>query len=286
MTAAETPGEALREIRFVLLDGREAPIADAATTEIAVHEGGVARDARIERDERRLSVALVVDSSEPMAAEFRLHFVDAVRSFIASLPDGSHLAVWTTGDRPQRVFDLDRDRGVGTGTASEVIARLRRVPALGGNTILDAVLEAARELRAEEGERKVVVFLSGSRAGFSSLDREGVVARGRAGKVEYTGVLVSDGALAGGSGDVAPEDYDYALGGLSRATAGRFERVLTPMNVSAPLGRVARDLRSTYRALWNGNREGGQGAKAGKKRAKIEVLVARPGVKPRVSEVF
>ena len=63
------------------------------------------------------------------------------------LPEGTRYAVWTTGDRPTKVVDSRRRRAA---AAQGPEARRSRT---GGNTLLDALVEASRDLQKKEGER-------------------------------------------------------------------------------------------------------------------------------------
>jgi hypothetical protein len=148
------------------------------------------------------------------------------------------------------------------------------VAPIGGNTILDAVVEAADDLKKLEGERKVVVFISAEGPGFSSDNREGVVDRVMKTGVEVAGVLVAETGESAGGGDVTSVDYNYVFSQLTEKTAGRFERPVTVMGTGAALRRVAADLGSTYRFAFHS---------PGNRRFKLALQVARPAVKIRMS---
>jgi hypothetical protein len=261
---------ARREARVVFLDAKDAPVVDISEADVAVTEDGVARPATLHREEDAAHIALLVDSSQPVATSYRHHFLDAVRAFLSGLADGSKVSVWTTGDRPRKVADA---LAAGADTTREILDALRRTPATGGNTVLDAVTEAAEDLRRAEGARRVVVFLSADGAGFMSRDREFIVRRGLESGAVFMGVLV--GADAEGGGEVSRLDYDYALGGLSRRSGGRYETPLTAMSAGAALQKVARDLRAGYTISWES---------AGTGRGRVDVQIAREKVRARLSD--
>lgn len=260
-------------LRAVVSDAKDAPIRDLETFDVSLTVSGATVSlTRFEKDERPARVALLIDSSQPLQNAYRLQFNDAAKAFVASLPSNTRLSVWTTGDRPTRVIDdLDVSED---GSALQVSRTLSRVAAMGGNTVLDAVIEAAEDLRKKEGERNIVVFLTAQGAGFSSTDRQGVVDRVLKTGVEVMGVSISERGEATGGGDVSPEEYDYVFGALTERTGGRLERPLTVMAASPALLRVAADLRSTYRLAFHFS---------GKRPASIALQVARPSVKVRLS---
>ena len=268
------PAAEMYSLRAVVSDGSGAAVRDLEATDVSLTEGGATLPlTRFEKDERPSRVALLVDSSQPMATSYRLYFVDAAKAFVASLPANTRVSIWATGDRPVKVVDdLDLE---GEASAREVVAGLSRHPLTGGNTILDALVEAAEDLQKTEGERKIVVFLSGVGPGFSNDHRQGIVQRVLATGVEVAGTLVTERGEASLGGDVSEEDYDYVFGALTDGTAGRLERSLSMMGASTALQRVAADLRSTYRLAYLRT--------TGSRRARLALQVARPAVKVRLS---
>ena len=64
------------------------------------------------RDQRPLDLALVVDTSQPMASLYRLNVLEPVVQFLGHLPEGTQFVVWTTGDRPTKAVDYGDDPAV------------------------------------------------------------------------------------------------------------------------------------------------------------------------------
>jgi hypothetical protein len=122
-----TPPPEVRTVVVSMTDASGAPVEDVRLEEVALLENGVARQlTRVEPDSRPLTLAMIVDSSEPIATSFRLHLVDAVLRFLSRLPAGSEYAVWTTGDRPTKIVDFTGDKGA-------ALEPLKRVLPRGGN---------------------------------------------------------------------------------------------------------------------------------------------------------
>ena len=260
-------------LRAVVSDSKDAPIRDLEISDVSLTVAGATVPlTRFEKDERPARVALVIDSSGPMQNAFRLQFNEAAKAFVASLPSNTRLSVWTTGDRPTRVIDdLDVSED---GSAQQVSKTLSRQVSMGGNTILDGIIEAAEDLKKKEGERSVLVFLTAEGPGFANDNRQGIVDRVLRTGVEVTGTVISERGELTGGGDVSPADYDYVFATLTDRTGGRLERPLTVMAASAAMNRVAADLRSTYRLAFHFS---------GKKPGKIALQVARPSIKVRLS---
>jgi hypothetical protein len=260
-------------LRAVVLDARDTALRDLELSDVSLTVGGATAPlTRFEKDERPMRVALLIDSSQPMQNAFRLQFNEAAKAFVASLPSNTRVSVWTTGDRPTKMIDdLDVSE---EGSAQQVSKTLMRLASAGGNTILDAMVEAAEDLKKKEGERNVLVFLTAEGPGFANDNRQGIVDRVRRTGVEVTGALISERGEATGGGEVSPADYDYVFGTLTDSGGGRLERPLTVMAASDAIRRVAADLRSTYRVAFQSS---------GKKPSKIVLQVARPSVKVRLS---
>ena len=268
------PAQEVYSVRAVVSDSKGAPVRDLATADVSLTDGGAIMTLnRFEKDDRPTRIALLIDSSQPFGSAYRLQFIDAAKAFIGALPSNTRVSVWTTGDRPTKVIDdLDLSED---GTNRDVASRLARVPPMGGNTILDAVVEAAEELKKQEGERSVLVFLSGEGPGFAGDSRQSITDRVLKTGVEVMGVLVSENGEAAGGGEVTTVDYNYVFSALTEKTAGRFERPISVMGAGAALRKVAADLGSTYRLSFSAS---------GKRRFnKMALQVARLGVKVRLS---
>jgi VWFA-related protein len=259
-----------RTVTITVVDEKGAAVEGLATTEVAVLEGGSARTpTKLEQDRRPLTLAFIVDTSEPLATTFRLNILDAAVAFLGRLPEGSRFSVWTTGDRPTKVVDLSSDRGA-AGKA------LRRVVPQGGNVLLDALVEATRDLRDAEAVRAAVVVVTGMGPGFTNYDRRRVVDEVKGRGIVVHAITVDEGRQApAGSDAVGAVDYDYVLSELSASTGGSRENLLSAMGLDRALQNLNGLLRGQYRLTYEG---------APGRDKKLEVTVARPGAKVRVAQ--
>ncbi|HLA79300.1 MAG TPA: VWA domain-containing protein [Vicinamibacteria bacterium] len=271
---ASSPLE-LRTVTVVATDAKGAPVRGLGAADAVVVENGVAREVvELALDERPLTLALLVDNSAPMATPFRLTVLDAVVQFLNRLPEGARCAVWTTGDRPSKVADFGADPG-------QVASALKRSFPSGGNTLLDALVEVSDEMRKREGERLVVVAVTGSGIGFSNWDRFQVVERAKASRAQFLAVQFEETGppdLRGdGTDQVGRLDYDFVLGWLTRETGGRLERSLSAQGVGRALDALAADLSAQYRLSYR--------SLPGSKGNQLSIEVTRPDVKLRVGRV-
>src|SRR4029078_12573813 len=112
--------EETRSVTVTVTDEKGTPIDGLVAQDLAVLENGAVRTlTRVERDERPLRLAVLVDTSEPMRDHYRLQILDPLPRLLGRLPRGTEFAVWTTGDRPNKVVDY----GQGTAAAAKALSR-------------------------------------------------------------------------------------------------------------------------------------------------------------------
>jgi VWFA-related protein len=262
--AAAAPPAEVRSVLVSVTDEKGAPVPDVQRDEVAVLEAGVAREpTRVQHDERPLSLALLVDTTQVVSTIYRLNMVGAVTGFLGHLPAGSRFAIWTTGDRPARLVDFTDD-------PNEASNALKRVAPQGGSTMLDAIVEASRDLKKIEGARALVVAITGLGPEFSSRDRRRVVEdAGKSGAV-FMGIQFE----AGPTSFEDRQNYEYVFDNLAKDSGGLYQTLLSPMGMDNALQKIASEISSQYRVSFASLPE----AKVGK----IEVKIARPGVRVRV----
>lgn len=260
---ATAPGTEIRALTVTLLDEKGGTKVNVSAADVALLENGVTRDiTSFKPDTRPISAAILVDSSWEMGSSFRLNVVDAVAAFVNRLPEGTRYALWTTGDRPTKVVDHTDDRQA----AGEA---LRRVAPQGGNYVLDAVDQASADLRklAREGDRRVMVAVTGTGTEFSYVDKYRAAERGEEGVDLFLAVQIEDG---GADFDMRA-NISYVLDRVARATGGRYDIVLSAMGVDDALRKLSAHLRGGYRLAY--------ATLSDVKKRKLELKVARPGTR-------
>jgi VWFA-related protein len=236
------PGTEVRALTVTLLDEKGQEVTDISAADIALAENGVSRDVTSFKPDRRpVSVAVIVDTSAAMGSAYRLNVVDAVLGLVARLPEGARYAVWTTGDRPTKLVDHTDDRQA-AGVA------LRRVAPQGGNYMLDAFGEAAADLRklSREGDRSVVVAVTGTGPEFSYRDKYRAAEEAEKGAELFLSVQIEEG----GADFEMRTNLGYVMDRLARATGGRHEVILSAMGTDTALRKLSAHLRSGYRLAY------------------------------------
>jgi VWFA-related protein len=258
----------VRSLTVSVTDAKDAPVQGIEASEVAVMEDGVAREVvKVEPDRRPLTLAVLIDTSQAVGSEYRLNMVDAITGFLSHLPEGARYTLWTTGDRPTHLVELTDD-------PSLAAPALKRVVPQGGNTILDALVEASRELKSSEGgPRRLVVAITGLDTEFSNRERHQVVEQALATGAQFAAVQFD-------AGDIGFDDrarYEYVLSTITKESGGGYETLLSPMALRDALQRIGRGLAAQYRVVY--------AAAAGRsKHPKLEVKIARPDVKVRISQ--
>jgi Mg-chelatase subunit ChlD len=230
---------------------------------VALTENGVAREiTSFKPDRRPLSVAVIVDSSAALGASYRLNVVDAVAGLVARLPDDTRYALWTTGDRPTKVVDFTEDREA-AGKA------LRMVAPQGGNYMLDALAEAAADLKklGREGDRTVVIAVTSTGPELSYRDKYRSTEEAQKNAELFLAAQID----ASGEDLDARANLGYVLDQLASASGGRHELTLSAMGIDAALRKTTSALRAGYRVAY--------ATVPGLKKRKLEFTVARPKVR-------
>jgi hypothetical protein len=262
---ATAPGTEVRALTLTLLGEKGQEVTDISAADVALAENGVSRDiTSFKPDRRPLSVAVIVDTSAAVGASYRLNFVEAVVGLVARLPDGARYAVWTTGDRPTKIVDHTLER-------EEAGRALRLVAPQGGNYLLDAFGEASADLKklSREGDRTVVVAVTGTGPEFSYRDKHRAVEEAEKSAELFLSVQVDVGA----ADFEARSNLSYVMDRLARATGGRHEVILSAMGTDSALRKLSAHLRSGYRLAY--------ATLPDLKKRTLDLSVARPG-----TEVF
>jgi hypothetical protein len=257
-----TAPEELRELSVCIQDAEGRPAGGLQKSELALLENGVARTIRsLEPDDRRLTLAIVVDTSAAQDGVFRPDVVDPVSSLLRRLPEGSEFTIWGTSDRPTRLVELTSDLDL-------AVAGLLHAYRGGDNTLVDALPEAASYLKRREGARRVVLAISSTGPDASHRFKEASVAEARAGAEMFLAVEVV-GALPAEPG--SSDDRGYVLERLTRETGGKLVRVLSPMAIASAISQLETHLRSVYRMTYS--------SPAGLKQRRLRLEISRPGAR-------
>jgi VWFA-related protein len=263
---AIAPDTEVRALTVTILDDEGHPVDGLGVEDVALTENGVVRPITSFRlDDRPLTVALIVDTSQAVGNDYRLSVVEAITGLVARLPPGTLYALWTTGDRPTKVVDYTEER-------QEASKALVRLTPRGGNYVLDTLAEASKDLKSHgrEGDRSAIIAISGTGPEFSYLDRWRVADVAEENADLYLLLQVD----VGGAGFQQRADLGYVFDRLARSSAGEYDVILSFMGIDSALRKLSPYLRAGYRLAY--------ATVPDLKERRIEVEVARPGTEVRV----
>ena len=243
--AASSPST--RTVTLAVYTKKLAVVGDLKAEELAISEGG--RERRIlavEPDERRLDVAIVIDSSASVASSYRSELVPGVIEFWKAMRPGTAVAVWTTA--PAKVADFGADPAV-------VEPKLRTIAAAGGNYAVDSMTDACKELGPRGAPRRAVVYVGGASLLANAQNMAELMrAVGVARAVPMTVLVLAgaNGAGAGGMSGNAVHSFDVQgyFGGMTKGYFGFYAESLSPLAVAQWLRQAAADLNGQYRVVF------------------------------------
>lgn len=269
-------------VALLALDSEGTFVADLRPEEVIVLENGEPREVVDFRlDDRRLDVALVIDSSAEGTRNYLSHAYEDVPAFYSSLPEKTRVTVWSTGERPRRTGELKGDPEKMEKVVGQTFG------AGGPNALLDTLVDAAERLTRSSGRRRAIVAVSGASAGHTSWMPRDVTARVGKARTVVRAVMFRQGdeLLAARSSSVLRDpsnltmvgvmDHERILGSLARSTGGRFESTGTAVSVGGILQSFARELAGQYRLRYASVRTKGP--------RRVEVNITRAGVQSRLT---
>lgn len=260
-TAVQATEGHIREVPVAVYTKKEAPIDDLTAEEVEIKEDGKKRIViGVERDQRKVDVALILDSSEWMGPEYRATLVPAAMAFWRALPPEARLTIWTAGGKVSHVVEF----GVEPEAAEPVLQSL----AVGGPIFaLDTMIDASRHLQKERAKRRVVVIVTSStiQANKTLIDRTyRMIARTR---VTPMVILVKRVVNVGQKWDT-----ETIFEQMANGYGGSYDLALTPQASHKWLLRAAADITSQYLVRYESVAE---------KPGRPEVKVKRKGVRVR-----
>jgi hypothetical protein len=220
-------------IAATVTDRHDEPLAGVKPEEFELRENGKSRPLlRVERDQRPLSVALVVDSSAAMGMAYTTDVIPAVRALLDRLPEGTRFTVWTTGDRPTQVVPFGS-------TPAQGEALMRNVSAGQVNAAIDTINEAARAFEHEQARRTAVIVLTTAGPGEANPGLESPRASLRP---TYLALTV----------DLGPKNnqLDAMLTFLVERTAGVHHHVFSISSIATRYAKLLDFLDAQYRLAW------------------------------------
>ena len=240
-------------VAISVIDRSGAMVTDLRAEEVTLKEAGQARAVqRVERDQRPLALAVLVDSSDVMGKGYLRDLADPVMDFLAALPKEVDRTLMTIGTPPE-VLGLD--------DAAQARAALRARPSFGKLSLYDGIAEACNRLAQRRASRRAIVVVMTDR--FSEEDRQKALdAAARATPLVLAVQFLGAGAYASG------------LDSIVKWSGGRYDQVGAVSGVGKTLMKLVPELDAPWLVVY-------ETPSAAEKRS-VEVKVARKDTKVRV----
>jgi Ca-activated chloride channel homolog len=261
-----------RSIYTSVLDEDGVPVAALTADDFVVRENGVEREVLdVRRATDPLQIAVLVDTSEAV----RPHVNDlraGLRAFLTAVQGSQEIAFYEFGERPALIADYTRDQARQAAAIGELFARSGT-----GAYLLDAIIQASRDLRKREGRRPVIVVITTEGPEFSDRYHQTVLD-----EVRKTGATLHSFIFDQASTplfDTGRWEREFALAKGAKETGGRREYLLTSMALGDRLRDLSAELRNQYQIVYS--RPESLIAPDS-----VEISVRRPGVTARGAQAW
>jgi VWFA-related protein len=269
---AGQPGEQTLYASVIDKDGH--PVTGLGVTDFLVKEDGASREVlRVGRTADPIDLAIIVDTStaiQPYQNDVRR----ALTAFVTRMA-GEHstsVALLSMADRPTILTDY-------TTSVAELTRAVQRIFAQpnSGTVFQDTVSDAVKGLRKRENPRRAIVLITTEGTDFSNVPYERTLDSLKESGAGFHALVITDRSGAAIRDQLARERAIVIDSG-TRATGGRRDDLLSSMELSDALTRVAEDLTQQYKVVY-----GRPGSLVPPK--KIDVSVKRPDVDTRATLV-
>jgi Ca-activated chloride channel family protein len=242
-TSAWEPTED-RSVYTSVLDENGAPIPALTARDFIVRENGVEREVlEVRPATDPLEIAVLVDTSEavrPYVNDLRA----ALRGFVSSVRGRHEVALYEFGERPTLLADYSRDLTRHEAAVGRIFARTGS-----GAYLLDAIVDASRDLRRREGLRPVIVVITTDGPEFSDRYHRTVLD-----EVSKTGATLHSFVFEDRANlilDDATQERELTLANGAEETGGRRENLLTSMALGDRLRDLVSELKNQYQVVYS-----------------------------------
>lgn len=218
------------------------PIDDLRATDVIVREDGARREIlRVSRATEPIDIALLVDNSVAASGAV-VPMRSALKKFVDAMAEGNQIAVITLADRPTVAVEYTND-----------VKRLENGVSIfanpsSGMTLLDALYESSEGLSKREAPRAVIVAVVNDGVEYTNRFNREVIERMKSVDAQFHAVTV--GTMPPGS-DTVTRERSFVLQLGTKETGGQRILLLSPMGLDNALGKLARELRSQYKVVYN-----------------------------------
>jgi Ca-activated chloride channel family protein len=250
------------------------PVGGLGVDDFVVKEDGASREVlRAGRTADPIDLAIIVDTStaiQPYQNDFR----KALTAFVTKMA-GQHsanVAVLAMADRPTILADYTTS----VGELTKAVQRIFAQPG-SGTVFQDTVADSVKGLRQHDNPRRAIVVITTEGTDFSNVPYERTLEMLRESGAGFHALVITDRTGAA-TRDQPARERAIVIDRGTRTTGGRRDDLLSSMELSGALDRLAEDLTQQYKVVY-----GRPGSLVPPKT--IDVTVKRPDVETRATLV-
>jgi VWFA-related protein len=226
------------------LDKKGVPVPDLGPAAFVVKEDNAPREIlRVSRASEPIGITVLIDNSQ--AADDAINYVRrALPAFIKALTPANPVSLVSLADRPTILTPFTTDTNALI-KRSEGIFSMRAT----GATFLDALFEVSQGLTSRDYERAAIVAIVVDGTEFTNRYSKDVIAEmKRAGVALH---LIAIGPFEFNAQDHAVRERSFLVPAGPRETGGALYTMLAPNGIAQSLEKIARDLTSQYKVVYN-----------------------------------
>jgi VWFA-related protein len=226
------------------LDKKGVPVPDLGPAAFVVKEDSAPREIlRVSRASEPIGITVLVDNSQ--AADDAVNYIRrALPAFIKALTPANPVSLVSLADRPTILTPFTTDTNALI-KRSESIFSMRAT----GATFLDALFEVSQGLTSRDYERAAIVAIVVDGTEFTNRYSKDVIAEmKRAGVALH---LIAIGPFEFNAQDHAVRERSFLVPAGPRETGGALYTMLAPNGIAQSLEKIARDLTSQYKVVYN-----------------------------------
>jgi hypothetical protein len=228
LLAAPARRDQVRTVYFSALDAKGTPVSDLTAADLAIKEGGKDRAiATLEPATAPMQVAILIDDGGSGV------FQPAVLQFLQATVGHAQFSISLMNPQPNRILDYTADVEALRAAVGKLGQR-GRIQSGGGEQIIEAVSETAKELRQREAKRPIIIVLT--TVGETALSDRADEAMGN----------LKNSAAALSVIHIAGLQMGAVLGDGPKQTGGLIEQVADGVMIGQALSRVANNLLHQY----------------------------------------
>jgi hypothetical protein len=247
--AIQNPRE--RSILVTVLDQAGAPVKDAKPADLAVTEDGAVREViDVKPAADPLTIALLIDTTTPTMGtnaptqELRAGLLAFVKAIQGASPE-SQIGMWEFAGAGVQTVKF-------TPKTEDLTKRIQRMfpTKQSGGVLLEALVDASKELSKKAGHRRVIVSVSFNSPEVSTIEPKLVAeAVGKAG-VSFWAISIQSNASASTSSQGSTPTREVILDNVTRRTGGVRLTGVTATALEAQLKSIADALLSQYEVTY------------------------------------